>query len=271
MSSAANIKTSIDTAFEKVQKAVKALAALTAQEDIDEAAYQALVDTYDEAVYNYSAALEAKGVSTANLIRVQLAANRARTAADAVFAFHIPPNPDDDTTVDTDTPPSVTPPSDRDSTTSDSADSADTTPSSDNADNTEGMDTAETADSTDGTQPAAPAPAVSADVASNTVGVVAAAVGDNSADTPGDLQAVSDQSVPLADISADDTDNSNEADMSENLVNVSDEGVPLSNTEIEQQNMSWWWLLLVVLLGATGTEMYRRHQKQSREIDNRKR
>lgn len=36
----------------------------------------------------------------------------------------------------------------------------------------------------------------------------------------------------------------------------------------EMGQMSWWWLLVVALFGATGAEMYRRHQKKQRKEAN---
>ena len=32
------------------------------------------------------------------------------------------------------------------------------------------------------------------------------------------------------------------------------------------EKMSWWWLLIVALLGATGYEMYRKHQAKKAEL-----
>lgn len=44
--------------------------------------------------------------------------------------------------------------------------------------------------------------------------------------------------------------------------------MPGIGTVAKAGQMSWWWLLIVALFGATGAEMYRRHQKKQREEAN---
>ncbi len=49
---------------------------------------------------------------------------------------------------------------------------------------------------------------------------------------------------------------------------IEDDTIPLGATPIEEtNNMSWWWLLLVAVLGATGYEMYKKHQQKKAEAE----
>lgn len=50
------------------------------------------------------------------------------------------------------------------------------------------------------------------------------------------------------------------------IVNIEDEETPLA-ASTDQQKMSWWWLLIVMVLGTTGYEMYRRHQKKKKAVE----
>ena len=45
---------------------------------------------------------------------------------------------------------------------------------------------------------------------------------------------------------------------------IEDGETPLAAAPVEK--MSWWWLLIVALLGATGYEMYRKHQAKKAEL-----
>lgn len=49
---------------------------------------------------------------------------------------------------------------------------------------------------------------------------------------------------------------------------IEDEETPLAAAPVEK--MSWWWLLVVALFGATGYEMYRKHQAKKAEADKEK-
>ena len=46
--------------------------------------------------------------------------------------------------------------------------------------------------------------------------------------------------------------------------NIADEAVPLADVavESEQAKMSWWWWLIILILGATGYEMYKKHNEK---------
>ena len=54
----------------------------------------------------------------------------------------------------------------------------------------------------------------------------------------------------------------------EETVEINDEEVPLAAevVEDEQNKMSWWWLLIVAILGATGYEMYRKHNQKKQKV-----
>lgn len=47
-------------------------------------------------------------------------------------------------------------------------------------------------------------------------------------------------------------------------VNIEEEAVPLADVavESEQAKMSWWWWLIILILGATGYEMYKKHNEK---------
>lgn len=86
------------------------------------------------------------------------------------------------------------------------------------------------------------------------------------------MQTVEDENVPLElqrlgedgnVLSGEDKDGGEE----KKLQKIDNEEVPLADIEAEQNHMSWWWLLIVLLLGATGAEMYRIHQKKLEESD----
>ena len=78
-------------------------------------------------------------------------------------------------------------------------------------------------------------------------------------------QTIDEQKVPLA---AAETQKDGAEDA---LEAIADGEVPLAAAKTDQKgNMSWWWILVVAALGATGTELYRRHQKKPAKADNRK-
>lgn len=83
-------------------------------------------------------------------------------------------------------------------------------------------------------------------------GAVVAAAGNQEEVT------IADEETPLAV----NTEENNEEDTTV----ISDEETPLAAEAMEekaqQEKMSWWWLLIVAILGATGYEMYRKHQEK---------
>lgn len=78
---------------------------------------------------------------------------------------------------------------------------------------------------------------------------------------------IEDEASPLA-ASIDDQDTTdteqNKADAQ--IVTIEDEASPL-DASIDQEKMSWWWLLIVLVLGATGYEMYRKHQEKKKAAE----
>ena len=85
-------------------------------------------------------------------------------------------------------------------------------------------------------------------------GAVVAAAGNQEEVT------IADEQTPLAV----NTEENNEEDTTV----ISDEETPLAAEAMEekaqQEKMSWWWLLIVAILGATGYEMYRKHQEKKK-------
>ncbi len=81
--------------------------------------------------------------------------------------------------------------------------------------------------------------------------------GDDANAGAGGIVNIDDEETALA-ASVDDVDDT------ANVVEIGDEETPLA-ASVDNETMSWWWLLLIALLGATGYEMYRKHQ-QKKEV-----
>ena len=75
---------------------------------------------------------------------------------------------------------------------------------------------------------------------------------------------ITDEEVPLGA-----SEEVEEEPQVEETVEINDEEVPLAAevVEDEQNKMSWWWLLIVAILGATGYEMYRKHNQKKQKVD----
>ena len=103
----------------------------------------------------------------------------------------------------------------------------------------------------------ADAPTVAAGVANFTP--AAATTTTATADTVN----ITDEEVPLGA-----SEEVEEEPQVEETVEINDEEVPLAAevVEDEQNKMSWWWLLIVAILGATGYEMYRKHNQKKQKV-----
>lgn len=246
------VNTSVKEAYEKVDAAIKALKNLIAEEDVNTAEYEKVVAAYNKAVSEYEDALEAKGISTSNLARVSAAAERARAAADAVFAYNTP------------------------STGGDGGTTGGGTTGGGGGGTTGGGTTGggtETPAAPTVTLPEDAVPLVGAEMttpaaARRTTGV-ATVTDDTGAgtdrtsvgaggETGGELTTLEDEETPLAAL---------EEEKETGTVVVEDEETPLAGPVEEQSKMSWWWLLLIAVLGVTGEEMYRRHRKKVAEAE----
>lgn len=76
---------------------------------------------------------------------------------------------------------------------------------------------------------------------------------------------IADEAAPLAaNVEEDTQKTAEEAPKAEEAVNIADEAVPLADVavESEQVKMSWWWWLIILILGATGYEMYKKHNEK---------
>ena len=125
--------------------------------------------------------------------------------------------------------------------------------------------------------PAAPAGGDSAGGSSDTVETVvnpivlapapvaqATVVTQNQAAAQGVTQ-IADEAAPLAaNVEEDTQKTAEEAPKAEEAVNIAEEAVPLADVavESEQAKMSWWWWLIILILGATGYEMYKKHNEK---------
>ena len=82
--------------------------------------------------------------------------------------------------------------------------------------------------------------------------------GDDANAGDGGIVNIDDEETALA-ASVDDVDDT------ANVVEIGDEETPLA-ASVDNETMSWWWLLLIALLGATGYEMYRKHQQKKEAL-----
>lgn len=82
--------------------------------------------------------------------------------------------------------------------------------------------------------------------------------GDDANAGAGGIVNIDDEETALA-ASVDDVDDT------ANVVEIGDEETPLA-ASVDNETMSWWWLLLIALLGATGYEMYRKHQQKKEAL-----
>lgn len=241
-----NMSAAAKKALEKIKEvndavtsAIKKLADLSAQSDVDEASYKEAQAMYDKAVQDCVDAAAAKGASEDELNRIIDAAERARAAADAQFAYNTPDtNPDGGTNPGGGNGGGTNPGGG----TGGGANPGGGTgggmnPGGGNA----GRGTADGDTDGDGAAPVTVIPAA----------VPLAGPGAADAGAADDVIALEDEEVPLA----------GPEDMT-GIKKVEDEDVPLANSVENQGRMSWWWLLIVALLGVTGEEIYRRHRKK---------
>ena len=92
----------------------------------------------------------------------------------------------------------------------------------------------------------------------------AAVVTQNQAAAQGVTQ-IADEAAPLAaNVEEDTQKTAEEAPKAEEVVNIADEAAPLADAAVESEHakMSWWWWLIILILGATGYEMYKKHNEK---------
>lgn len=76
---------------------------------------------------------------------------------------------------------------------------------------------------------------------------------------------IADEAAPLAaNVEEDTQKTAEEAPKAEEAVNIADEAAPLADVAVESEHakMSWWWWLIILILGATGYEMYKKHNEK---------
>lgn len=76
---------------------------------------------------------------------------------------------------------------------------------------------------------------------------------------------IADEVAPLAaNVEEDTQKTAEEAPKAEEAMNIADEAVPLADVAVESEHakMSWWWWLIILILGATGYEMYKKHNEK---------
>lgn len=94
----------------------------------------------------------------------------------------------------------------------------------------------------------------------------AAVVAQNQAAAP--VVQIADEAAPLADAAPANTQETVQAgsdkEETKEAVNIEEEAVPLADVAVESEHakMSWWWWLIILILGATGYEMYKKHNEK---------
>ena len=94
----------------------------------------------------------------------------------------------------------------------------------------------------------------------------ATVVAQNQAAAP--VVQIADEAAPLAEAAPANTQETVQAgsdkEETKEAVNIEEEAVPLADVavESEQAKMSWWWWLIILILGATGYEMYKKHNEK---------
>lgn len=94
----------------------------------------------------------------------------------------------------------------------------------------------------------------------------ATVVAQNQAAAP--VVQIADEAAPLAEAAPSNTQETVQAgsdkEETKEAVNIEEEAVPLADVavESEQAKMSWWWWLIILILGATGYEMYKKHNEK---------
>ena len=264
---AQSIKGVVANAYDKVAAAIDALSNLTAQKMENEEAYQKLLDDYAKALADYEFALAAKGVSEANLIRIRDAAQRARIAADAVFAYNTDPG--------TGTGGTGTGGGTGGGTGTGGGIGTGGGTGTEGGTGTGGGTGAGGGTGTEGGTGTGSGTGAGGAVmiplgtggGAGTAGIGGTA-GTAAADAD-ELRTVEDEDVPLADLNA--GESAQHADSSEELQSIADEEVPLSDMKENQMKMSWWWWLLILVSGAAGTKMYIDHKRNLDKAEKRKR
>lgn len=94
----------------------------------------------------------------------------------------------------------------------------------------------------------------------------ATVVAQNQAAAP--VVQIADEAAPLAEAAPANTQETVQAgsdkEESKEAVNIEEEAVPLADVAVESEHakMSWWWWLIILILGATGYEMYKKHNEK---------
>ena len=94
----------------------------------------------------------------------------------------------------------------------------------------------------------------------------ATVVAQNQAAVP--VVQIADEAAPLAEAAPANTQETVQAgsdkEETKEAVNIEEEAVPLADVAVESEHakMSWWWWLIILILGATGYEMYKKHNEK---------
>ena len=94
----------------------------------------------------------------------------------------------------------------------------------------------------------------------------ATVVAQNQATAP--VVQIADEAAPLAEAAPANTQETVQAgsdkEETKEAVNIEEEAVPLADVAVESEHakMSWWWWLIILILGATGYEMYTKHNEK---------
>lgn len=250
---AGTVSNQVQDAYQNVVEAIKELYNLKRATVQNKERWKELEEKCRDAVDEYTAAAEAKGLSDKKCEEIKEAAERAINAANGNFAYNTPSTGGDGGTTGGGTTGGGG---------TGGTGGGTTTPTNPTA---PVVTVPEEAVPLAGAGTAAPAAVRRATGASTATADGTEAGGEAGTGAAGgdekiggELQTLEDEETPLASL---------EEEKETGAAVIEDEETPLAAPLEEQSKMSWWWLLLIALLGVTGEEMYRRHRKKMAEAE----
>lgn len=233
----------VQDAYQNVVEAIKELYNLKKATVQNKERWEELEEKCRDAVEEYTAAAEAKGLSDKKCEEIKEAAERAISAANGNFAYNTPPTGGDGGTTGG-------------GTTGGGGTGGTTAPTTPTAPVVVVPEEAVPLAGAGMTNPVAVRRGAGTSAATADGTAAAGGTGIVSADKGEELAVLEDEETPLA---------SPEEEKETGALVIEDEETPLAAPIEEQGRMSWWWLLLIAVLGVTGEEIYRRHRKKMQE------
>ncbi len=255
LNSAKSTLESVEATQKAVEDAIERLTEFTVQEEADQAAYENLLAAYEKASTDHAAAVEALKQCVSGLNRVQTQKDRAKIAADAIFDYISAwPDNNNSSTNNTGTVTPIQP-----GTLTPIYGTLIDTLTSPILGNTGVSTPSGTTGTGYGYR------GYTYTVGGQPVYASGETAAPEEEQAEENLVSVEEAAVPLAEVGENNNRRTTSARNTTNTRKVSDEKIPLADVETENNKISWWWILVIALLGATGTELYIRHQKKEEE------